>query len=314
MDTKKIGGFLKILRREKGLTQEQLAEILHVSGRTISRWETGTNMPDLSILIQMAEFYAVDVKEILDGERKGENMDKELKETLIKVADYSKLEKEKAAKTGNIAFGLSFALCVVMIMVQLIVTGNLMYVAGETIVLLFGGIVYIGMMSYNGIYETNSKFKSPFTDAVISIICVTIFTIALAIYYAKMGADISQIVYVALIFFIGISIIGFAVLRFLAYFSHKRKNKIMENSAAFATEQQVVNVFVADGNMQANMIINTLKDNGIMAYGQDLGDAGFAAVRYGMGRGIDDRVAIIVASDKADSAKQVIKEMGLELR
>lgn len=204
MDTKKIGEFLKILRREKGLTQEQLAEILHVSGRTISRWETGTNMPDLSILIQMAEFYAVDVKEILDGERKGENMDKELKETLIKVADYSKLEKEKAAKTGNIAFGLSFALCVVMIMVQLIVTGNLMYVAGETIVLLFGGIVYIGMMSYNGIYETNSKFKSPFTDAVISIICATIFTIALAIYYAKMGADISQIVYVALIFFIGI--------------------------------------------------------------------------------------------------------------
>ena len=98
MDTKKIGEFLKILRREKGLTQEQLAEILHVSGRTISRWETGTNMPDLSILIQMAEFYAVDVKEILDGERKGENMDKELKETLIKVADYSKLEKKKLPK------------------------------------------------------------------------------------------------------------------------------------------------------------------------------------------------------------------------
>ena len=82
MDTKKIGEFLKILRKEKGLTQEQLAEILLVSGRTISRWETGTNMPDLSILIQMAEFYAVDVKEILDGERKSENMDKELKETL----------------------------------------------------------------------------------------------------------------------------------------------------------------------------------------------------------------------------------------
>lgn len=41
MDTKKIGEFLKILRREKGLAQEQLAEILHVSGRTVSRWETG---------------------------------------------------------------------------------------------------------------------------------------------------------------------------------------------------------------------------------------------------------------------------------
>ena len=60
------------------------------------------------------------------------------------------------------------------------------------------------------------------------------------------------------------------------------------------------------------MIISTLKNNGIMAYGQDLGNAGFVFVRYGMGRGIDDRIAIIVAIDKADSAKQVIKEMGLE--
>ena len=96
MDTKKIGRFLKMLRKEKGLTQEQLAEILSVSGRTVSRWETGTNMPDLSILIQMAEFYEVEVKEILDGERKSEIMEKELKETLSKVADYHKLEKEKA--------------------------------------------------------------------------------------------------------------------------------------------------------------------------------------------------------------------------
>ena len=71
MNPKKIGEFLKGLRKEKGLTQEQLAEILHVSGRTISRWETGINMPDLSILIQIAEFYDVEIKEILDGKRKG---------------------------------------------------------------------------------------------------------------------------------------------------------------------------------------------------------------------------------------------------
>ncbi len=312
VDTKKIGEFLKILRKEKGLTQEQLAEILLVSGRTVSRWETGMNMPDLSILIQLAEFYAVDLKEILDGERKSEDMDKELKETLTKVADYSKLEKEKAAKTGNIAFGLSFAICVIMIVVQLISTGNFRDVAGETVVLLIGGIAYLGIMSYNGIYETNSRLKKlPYVDAVISIICAVIFTIVLIVYYVKMGADVSQTVYVALIFLVGISVVGFGVLRMLAYFSHKRKKKILEKNAVPTTEQPMVNVFVADGNMQADMIINTLKANGIMAYGQDLGDAGFAAVRYGMGRGIDDRVAIIVASDKENSAKQVIKEMGL---
>lgn len=117
MDTKKIGEFLKELRKEKGLTQEQLAEILLVSGRTVSRWETGTNMPDLSVLIQMAEFYGVEIKEILDGERKSEIMDKELKETLSKVADYNKLEKKKVEKAGNIAFGLTFLVCAVAIII-----------------------------------------------------------------------------------------------------------------------------------------------------------------------------------------------------
>ena len=46
VDQVKIGNFLKKLRKEKGITQEQLAEILNVSGRTVSRWETGNNMPD----------------------------------------------------------------------------------------------------------------------------------------------------------------------------------------------------------------------------------------------------------------------------
>ena len=49
VDQVKIGNFLKKLRKEKGITQEQLAEILNVSGRTVSRWETGNNMPDISI-------------------------------------------------------------------------------------------------------------------------------------------------------------------------------------------------------------------------------------------------------------------------
>ena len=50
MDQKKIGSFLKELRKEKKITQEAFAEILQVSGRTVSRWETGSNMPDISLL------------------------------------------------------------------------------------------------------------------------------------------------------------------------------------------------------------------------------------------------------------------------
>ena len=89
MDQKKTGSFLRELRKEKGLTQEQAAEKFNTSARTISRWE----------LIDIAEFYSVDVREIIDGERKNDNMDKESKEVAQKMADYSNTEKQNTFKT-----------------------------------------------------------------------------------------------------------------------------------------------------------------------------------------------------------------------
>ena len=98
MDLVKVGAFLQTLRKEKGLTQEQLAEQVGVARRTFSRWETGSNMPDLDILLELADFYSVDLREILDGERKSEQMNEELKETVLQVADYSNEEKARLLK------------------------------------------------------------------------------------------------------------------------------------------------------------------------------------------------------------------------
>lgn len=95
MDQKKIGLFLKELRKEKTLTQSQLAEQLNVSDRTVSRWETGTNLPDLSILVELADFYDIDICEIIDGERKSENMNEEVKETVLKLSDYTETINQK---------------------------------------------------------------------------------------------------------------------------------------------------------------------------------------------------------------------------
>lgn len=98
MDQKKIGLLLKQLRNEKGLTQEQFAEIVNVSNRTVSRWENGNNMPDLDILIQISDFYQMDLRELLDGERKSEKMNKELEETVLKAVDYTNSEAERYIK------------------------------------------------------------------------------------------------------------------------------------------------------------------------------------------------------------------------
>lgn len=98
MDQVKIGNFLKELRKEKALTQEQLAGQFGVSGRTVSRWENGNNMPDISVLVELAEFYGTDIREIINGERKSEDMDKEAKEVLNKVVDYTSEDKETIIK------------------------------------------------------------------------------------------------------------------------------------------------------------------------------------------------------------------------
>lgn len=93
MDQKKTGSFLRELRKEKQLTQEQLAERFGVTNRSVSRWETGSNMPDLGILVELADFYDVDIRDIIDGERKGEDVNNEEKERLQLVADYAENEK-----------------------------------------------------------------------------------------------------------------------------------------------------------------------------------------------------------------------------
>ena len=104
MDQQKIGQFLRECRKEKGITQEQLAEMLGVTNRSVSRWENGSNLPDLDILIEMADYYDVELRELLDGERKSDKMNKELEETVIKVAEYSNEDKMKLTKRMHLLF------------------------------------------------------------------------------------------------------------------------------------------------------------------------------------------------------------------
>ena len=110
MDQIRIGAFLKELRKEKELTQEQLAEKLNVSGRTVSRWETGSNMPEIGMLVELADFYEVSIPEIIAGERKSEIMNQDTRETAVAMAEYSRNEvkvgKLKVIGYLTAAFGL----------------------------------------------------------------------------------------------------------------------------------------------------------------------------------------------------------------
>lgn len=98
MDPIRIGAFLKELRKERNMTQEAIAGKFGVTQRSVSRWENGTTMPDISILIELADFYDVDIRDLLRGERKVENMDTDMKETLEMVAEYTEADKAQLLK------------------------------------------------------------------------------------------------------------------------------------------------------------------------------------------------------------------------
>lgn len=69
MDKKLIGDFLACERKAKGLTQAQLAELLHVSDKAVSRWETGRGLPDAALMLPLCEILDISVNELLSGRR-----------------------------------------------------------------------------------------------------------------------------------------------------------------------------------------------------------------------------------------------------
>ena len=98
MDLIKIGKFIAECRKEKGLTQTDLAEKFGISNRAVSKWETGKSLPDASIMIDLCNLLGITVNELLSGER-------------ICMEDYKEKAEEKLAsmqiqpsRTQKIAF------------------------------------------------------------------------------------------------------------------------------------------------------------------------------------------------------------------
>ncbi len=187
MDQIKIGTFLKLLRKEKNLTQEQLAEQLGVSNRTVSRWENGNNMPDISLLSEIAEFYDVSIPELIYGERKSENMREEAKEVAETMSDYAKAEKETLVKSiRNMSLIGLIALIIYMVLGRTSVydRNNLFrYVYGISEALIYVTVLMFplyttGLLSKIRIRTTNSKFKNIPVPAIKIIGFIAAFAIA----------------------------------------------------------------------------------------------------------------------------------------
>lgn len=95
MNQTKIGEFLQQLRKDKNLTQQEVAEIFFVSRECVSKWERGISIPDPQQLINVSKFYNVTINEILYGEYENESNRENINETPAKILKVSKEERNK---------------------------------------------------------------------------------------------------------------------------------------------------------------------------------------------------------------------------
>ena len=131
MDTKKIGAFIAEKRKEKKMTQVQMGERLGVTAKTISRWENGNYMPDITLLIPIAELLGVTVNELLMGEcSTGETVTEVPFESAI---EYTKSRRSLLAKRYVYYFlivaigtGVAIFLMHMLLFNQLGVSGNIL--------------------------------------------------------------------------------------------------------------------------------------------------------------------------------------------
>ena len=126
MNQVEIGKFIAKCRKEKKLTQAQLAEKLNITDRAVSKWETGKSMPDSSIMLELCEILGITVNELLSGEKIDmESYEKKADENLITLK-----KKDENNMTKNVIISILFsATLFIGIMVCLIcniaISGNL---------------------------------------------------------------------------------------------------------------------------------------------------------------------------------------------
>ncbi len=97
MNQEMIGKFISSCRKDKGLTQMQLAEKLNISNRAVSKWETGKSLPDASNMLELCEILSITVNELLNGERitTMEEYQKKAEQSMVDLQD----KKAKAQKS-----------------------------------------------------------------------------------------------------------------------------------------------------------------------------------------------------------------------
>lgn len=158
MDLIKIGSFIKDCRKAKTLTQEQLAERLGLSPKTISKWECAKGLPDASIMLELCEILSISVNELLNGRHIDSKDYMERAEEKLLEMQKSKQESDKRLLNAEILIGIFstivFLACI-FVFCYMMTVGN--YPVG-IFCLIFGFVLFVPGIAFGLYIEQKAGF------------------------------------------------------------------------------------------------------------------------------------------------------------
>ncbi len=168
MDNKKTGDLIAKKRAEKGLSQKELAEIISVTDKAVSKWETGRGFPDVSLLPALSKALGVTVTELVNGEEINESTEKESADSAVMSAlRYSKKMSRKVLGVIFIIAGAVLAISPMYIVGRTLLTGGASVILGAVIAAA-GIFILVGKIP-SGLV---SRRSSAITAAVLSLCAV----------------------------------------------------------------------------------------------------------------------------------------------
>lgn len=122
MDQIKIGRFIADLRKEKGMTQKELADAIGVSDKAVSKWECGKGMPELSMLMPLCELLQINVNELLSGEKLShDNYSQKAEENIMNLMEENRKHRKKRKLLDAVMlFAISFIALLYGLMAKLL--------------------------------------------------------------------------------------------------------------------------------------------------------------------------------------------------
>ena len=183
MMTNDIGKFIQEIRKEKGLTQKELAELIGVSDKTISKWENGNSSPDTSMLMSLSEALEVTVNELLSAERIApENYSMKAEETIMTL-----IKENEAGKRTHLISQIIGLLLIILAFVLIFVIS-----AGTETIALFldsASFVFLLIISVGVVLLSGARDR----ESVLVLLSKTVIPIGFVI------AIVSFIIFMALI-------------------------------------------------------------------------------------------------------------------